>query len=62
MAKIERDSDEYRKSAISVAFSYAPRIYPCYHCGYAVADGYCCNNCGSSDPKGYDAKHASEIK
>jgi len=62
MAKIERDSDEYRKAAISLAFSYAPSISPCYHCGHPVASGYCCLGCNSSDPKGYEERRAQESK
>lgn len=32
---------------------YAPGIYPCADCGGPVIRGYCCERCGSSNPKGH---------
>lgn len=41
---------EWEKQANIQARSYCPPIYPCKECGYPVIQGYCCNNCGCSDP------------
>jgi len=48
---IDKNSDEYKRAAISLAFSYCPRIYPCAKCGHPVVDGYCCDGCNDSNPK-----------
>ena len=40
----------YHKEKIELAFSYAPRIYPCNRCGHPVADGYICITCGNENP------------
>lgn len=51
-AKMEYDSPEYKSAMMRVAMDFCPEIYPCYHCGYPVAEGYCCSSCHSSSPKG----------
>ena len=43
-------SEGWNKKAISLALCYAPEVYPCKDCNGPVIDGYCCDNCGSSDP------------
>lgn len=51
MKKIDSDSAEYKKKAISIAFDFAPQIYPCAKCGHPVASGYCCSGCGTGSPR-----------
>ena len=42
---------QYQRHKVHVMSLYAPRIYRCSKCGWAVADGYCCTTCGDSNPK-----------
>ena len=48
--KIKPFTTAWCKIAAYVASNYAPQIFPCKECGYPVADGYCCGNCGSAEP------------
>lgn len=47
----------YKQLKDDLVYGYVPRIYPCYHCGGPVMDGYCCGRCGSSDPQGWEEKY-----
>jgi hypothetical protein len=49
---MRRYTAEWERLANELALRFAPRIYPCAHCGGPVVDGYCCNRCGSSNPHG----------
>ncbi len=40
----------WERAANRLARDFCPGIYPCNRCGYPVVHGYCCTNCGSSDP------------
>lgn len=40
----------YERAANELARSYCPRLYPCRKCGWPVADGYCCQTCGTGTP------------
>lgn len=50
MKKIDPNSTEYRKLKIEMALDFCPPIWPCERCGHPVVSGYCCTNCGDSDP------------
>jgi len=50
--RLDRDSQEWQSRANRLARDYAPTIYPCAHCSYPVAKGYCCVTCGTADPDG----------
>ena len=52
------DSREWKQRANALARAHAPAIYACYHCGWPVAEGYGCESCGSTDPRG----HAEQAK
>jgi hypothetical protein len=43
--------EQYERRVASIAKQFAPPIYACAHCRWPVIDGYCCNTCGSSDPR-----------
>lgn len=47
---IDPDGKRWEQLANIKARQYAPEIMICYDCGYPVANGYCCGNCGSSWP------------
>lgn len=51
--KMKPHTRAWWNAANALARSYAPRIYPCAHCGGPVADGYCCQRCGTDDPQGH---------
>lgn len=52
MAKIKRPTDrQFRDDKLSLLECYAPKIYPCQKCGWAVMDGYCCSTCGDTNPR-----------
>ena len=42
---------QWEKLANELARDAAPDIIPCVHCDSPVLSGYCCTNCGSSDPR-----------
>ncbi len=42
----------WEAKADALARCYAPQIYPCKDCGGPVANGYCCQRCGSTSPEG----------
>ena len=46
----EQYSEEWEQAADNLARSYCPSIYACKTCGYPVVKGYCCTNCGSTNP------------
>lgn len=47
-------TNEYKNEAYQLMKSFSPRIYSCVHCGYPVATGYCCYNCGSKNSSSKD--------
>ncbi len=57
---LEPYSDEWTAKANRLLRDYYGSPSPCSHCNYPVVDGYCCMECGSNDPQGYDAKQAAE--
>jgi len=48
--KFEGTEEEWTNLAYQLARSFAPRIYACKKCGYPVVDGYCCYECGDTNP------------
>jgi len=51
--RLNPDGPQWRRLADQLARDYAPEMYPCAHCSYPVAKGYCCGTCGTADPEGY---------
>jgi hypothetical protein len=51
LKKIKPYTRCWEQLANEVARTFAPEINPCANCGYPVVDGYCCNRCGTDDPK-----------
>jgi len=41
---------EYKREALRLRLSYAPRVYGCMKCGWPVREGFCCNTCGDNNP------------
>ena len=52
--KVKEGSRTYNQRVADVMSAFAPEIYPCYHCGNPVADGWCCVYCKSGDPQGHE--------
>jgi len=42
---------KWERLANELARDAAPDITACVHCDSPVLDGYCCNNCGSANPR-----------
>ena len=45
------DSPQWQRLANQIAREYAPDIYVCAKCQYPVLSGYCCQFCGSNNPR-----------
>jgi rubrerythrin len=43
--------EQYQRTKIALMQSWCPEIYPCKECGYPVIDGYCCQYCGTNNPR-----------
>ena len=48
--RYEQDSDAYKIALFNQMKRFCPPSYPCCVCGYPVIKGYCCNNCGDTNP------------
>jgi len=49
--KWDPDSPAWQTAANRLARSFAPTVYPCGDCNGPVISGYCCDHCGSNDPR-----------
>jgi hypothetical protein len=58
LRKIEPHSPEYERLANAEARSRV-QMYPCADCGGPVINGYCCERCGSTNPRTPSADRAS---
>jgi hypothetical protein len=48
-AELHEAMADYRER-LAVAENFAPPLGRCIDCGGVVAQGYCCDHCGSTDP------------
>lgn len=51
LVPIERDSIRWQKLAAAIAMNFCPAIYACKQCNYPVILGYCCEFCGTGEPR-----------
>lgn len=51
MAKYTEEEIKDMAEKLAVALNFCPPIYRCADCNRYVVDGYCCNKCGSVDPR-----------
>lgn len=52
---------EWETAANNLARNFAPDILECHKCGAPVVSGYCCCNCGDTNPSCDDEQVFSEV-
>ena len=52
LPRMDRNSPQWERKANELARCFAPSIHACVDCGGPVINGYCCERCGSTNPRG----------
>lgn len=50
MPKIKYGTRKFKEMCLDEILACAPPIIQCVDCGAPALQGYCCSNCGSSNP------------
>lgn len=51
LPRLEPHSEEYERLRIRLLTTWGPPTAPCKDCGGPVIVGYCCDRCGSIEPR-----------
>ena len=43
--------EQYERRCNQIMYSYRPTMYPCQVCQWPVVEGFCCDTCGTSNPR-----------
>lgn len=54
--KPPKNREEYDKASLNLKLVYAPETYSCRKCSWPVIKGYCCDYCGTTNPRDGKAK------